>query len=155
MSSAATSRRASSPTPDTGADTLLFTSYHKGNWGLYRLAMDEPVREMTADQIARTDGPVIDFVPNVNHQVISENKREKTRFERLFLDGPPPIQAGVTSDGDFFGGSAISFSDVLGDDRFSFTAYSVRSFRVYDVQYANLASRLQYAVEAHDRTSFF
>ena len=141
--------------PETGQDTLLFTSYHKGNWGLHTLAMDEPVKEIMADTVIRTPGPVIDFVPTVDHQVISENKRKKSRFERLFLDGPPPIQAGVTSDGDFFGGTAISFSDVLGDDRFSFTAYSVRSFRVYNVQYANLSGRFQYAVEGHDNTSFF
>ena len=141
--------------PETGRDTLLFTSYYKGNWGLHTLDMDEPVKEIFADTLARPPGPVIDFVPTVNHQVISENKRKKGRFEKLFLDGPPPIQAGVTSDGDFLGLTAISFSDVLGDDRLQFTAYSVRSFRTYSAQYANLAGRLQYAVEAHDTTSFF
>ena len=101
--------------PETGRDTLLFTSYYKGNWGLHTLDMDEPVKEIFADTIVRTPGPVIDFVPTVNHQVISENKRRKGRFEKLFLDGPPPITAGVTSDGDFLGGTALSFSDVLGD----------------------------------------
>ncbi len=141
--------------PETGAETLLFTSYYKGNWGLHTLQMDEPVKEIPADMIARTPGPVIDFVPVVDHQIISENKRNKTRFEKLFLDGPPPITAGFTSDGDFIGGTSLSLSDVLGDDRISFTAYSVRNFRIYNVQYANLAGRLQYAVEAHDQTSFF
>ncbi len=141
--------------PRSGEQRLLFTSYYKGNWGLHTLGMDEPVREIFADEILRTSGPVIDFVPTVDHQVISENKREKGRFEKLFLDGPPPIQAGFTSDRDFFGGTAISLSDVLGDDRISFTAYSVRSYRIYNAQYANLAGRFQYALEAHDQTSFF
>ncbi len=141
--------------PETGAETLLFTSYYKGNWGLHTLEMNEPVKEIPSDMIARTSGPVIDFVPVVDHQVISENKREKTRFEKLFLDGPPPITAGFTSDGDFLGGTAISMSDVLGDDRLSFTAYSVRNYRIYNAQYANLSGRLQYAVEVHDNTSFF
>ncbi len=141
--------------PETEQETLLFTSYYKGNWGLHTLGMDEPVKEIFADTIVRTPGPVIDFVPTVNHQVLSENKREKGRFEKLFLDGPPPITAGFTSDFDFLGGTAISLSDVLGDDRLSFTAYSVRSYRIYNAQYANLSGRFQYALEAHDQTSFF
>ena len=104
--------------PETGEETLLFTSYYKGNWGLHTLSMDEPVKEIFADTIVRTPGPVIDFVPTVNHQVISENKREKGRFEKLFLDGPPPITAGFTSDFDFLGGTAISLRTCWGTTGF-------------------------------------
>ncbi len=100
--------------PKSNEEVLLFTSYYKGNYGLYRLPMDEPVKEITADMIVRTEGPVIDFVPPVSHQIISENKRKKGTFEKFFVDGAPPIAVGVTSGGDFFGGSGISFSDVLG-----------------------------------------
>jgi Tol biopolymer transport system component len=138
-----------------GDDVLLFTSYYKGNWGLYRLPMNEPVKEITADMIVRTEGPVIDFVPPVSHQIISENKRKKNRFEKFYIDGAPPIAVGVTSGGDFFGGSGISFSDVLGDQNFTFLALSVREFRQYYGSYTNRSGRFQYALAGFDTTNFF
>lgn len=139
----------------TQDDVLLFTSYYKGNYGLYRLPMDEPVKEITSDTIVRTEGPVIDFVPPVSHQIITENKREKGTFEGFFVDGAPPINVGVTSGGDFFGGSGISFSDVLGDQNFTFLALSVREFRSYLGSYTNRSGRFQYSLTGFDSTSFF
>ncbi len=141
--------------PETNEDLLLFTSYHKGNWGLYTLPLDEPVKEITADMVARTEGPVIDFVPPVSHQIISENKRKKGTFEKFFVDGAPPINVGVTSGGDFFGGTGISFSDVLGDQNFTFIAASVREFRTYFGSYTNRSGRLQYSLAGYDTTQFF
>ena len=140
---------------DKGTEQLLFTTYYKGQYGLYRLSLDEPVKEVTADQIIRTEGPVIDFVPPVLHQVIPENKRKKTRFEKLFVAGAPPIAVGVTSDGSFFGGTGIRFTDVLGDQNFSFFALSVREFRNFSGNYTNLGHRLQYSITGFDTTSFF
>src|SRR3990172_3433033 len=140
---------------DAGEEQLLFTSYYKGEYGLYRLSLDEPVKEITADQIIRTEGPVIDFVPPVLHQVIPENKRKKATFEKLFVAGAPPIAVGVNSDGSFFGGTGITFTDVLGDQNFSFFALSVREFRNYVGNYTNLGHRLQYALSGFDTTSFF
>ncbi|MCI0408143.1 MAG: hypothetical protein L0191_06215, partial [Acidobacteria bacterium] len=141
--------------PETGAERLMFTSYYKGDWGLYTLELTTPVKEIAAAEVIRTEGPVIDFVPPVLHQVIPENKRKKGTFEKLFIEGPPPIAAGVTSDGTFFGGSAISFGDVLGDQNFTFLAYSLREFRTYAGSWTNLASRLQYSLSGFDQTSFF
>lgn len=140
---------------EEGGEQVIFTSYYKGEWGLYRLNLDNPVKEIPADEIARTEGPVIDFVPPVLHQVIPENKRKKGTFEKFFIDGPPPIAVGVTSGGDFYGGSGISFSDVLGDKNFTFLALSVREFRTYSGSYTNLSGRLQYSIRGFDSTSFF
>jgi hypothetical protein len=140
---------------ESGAEKLMFTSYYKGDWGLYTLELTKPVKEIAAAEVIRTEGPVIDFVPPVLHQVIPENKRKKGMFEKLFIEGPPPIAAGVTSDGTFFGGSAIAFGDVLGDQNFSFLAYSIREFRTYAGSYTNLAARLQYSIQGFDATSFF
>jgi hypothetical protein len=140
---------------DTGNGQMIFTSFYKGEYGLYRLDLDNPVKEIPAEQIARTEGPVIDFVPPVLHQVIPENKRKKGTFEKMFIDGPPPIAVGVTSSGDFYGGSGISFSDVLGDKNFTFLALSVREFRTYSGSFTDLSRRFQYSVQGFDSTSFF
>ena len=44
----------------------------------------------------------------------------------------------MTSGGDFFGGSQVALTDVLGDQNFLFTALSVREFRSYEGTYVNL-----------------
>ncbi len=140
---------------ENDSEQIIFTSYYKSEYGLYRLSMDNPVKEIPADQIARTEGPVIDFVPPVLHQVIPENKRKKGTFEKMYIDGAPPISVGVTSGGDFYGGTGISFSDVLGDKNFTFMAISVREFRTYSGSFTNLSGRLQYSLQGFDSTSFF
>jgi outer membrane protein assembly factor BamA len=49
----------------------------------------------------------------------------------------------------------VGLTDVLGDQLFTFTAYSVREFRTYDFRYVNLASRLHYGLDFFDTTSFY
>ena len=46
--------------------------------------------------------------------VIAQHAQDD-KFEKMFLDGRPPVAVGVTSGGDLFGGTQITFSDVLGD----------------------------------------
>jgi hypothetical protein len=62
---------------------------------------------------------------------------------------------GVTSSGDFFGGTQVALTDVLGDQNFLFTAISVRELRSYDGTYINLAKRLHYGLSVFDATRFF
>ena len=98
---------------------------------------------------------LVDFQPDVTHEVVPENKRRKKLFEGLYLEGRPPINVGVTSSGNFYGGTAVALTDVLGDQLFSFTVLSVASYRVYDGRYTNLASRLHYGINFFDQTYFF
>jgi outer membrane protein assembly factor BamA len=104
-------------------------------------------------QVASED--LVDFQPDVTHQVVTENKRKKHLFEKLFLEGRPPLNVGVTSGGDFFGGSQIALADVLGDKNFTVTALSLREFRSYSGTYLDLGQRLQYGISAFDTTEFF
>ena len=73
----------------------------------------------------------------------------------MFLDGRPPVNLGVTSSGDVFGGTAVSFSDVLGDKTFSVYAASISQYRTLAFNYLNLARRFNYAVQAYSQTEFF
>ena len=47
----------------------------------------------------------------------------------MFLEGRPPVNVGVTSNGDVFGGTQISFGDVLGDKQFNLFAASIAQYR--------------------------
>ncbi len=73
----------------------------------------------------------------------------------MFLDGRPPVDLGVTSGGDFFGGTQISFTDVLGDQQFNLFAASVSQYRTMSLSYLNLERRMQWAVQGYSQTQFF
>src|SRR5260370_25689622 len=135
-------------------DRLAFISYFKNEYKLQTKDTAEPVKEIEQEVQAASEGQV-DFQPDVVHSVVPENKRRKRLFEGLYLEGRPPINVGVTSSGDFFGGTAVGLTDVLGDHNFTFTALSIREFRTYEGTYINLAKRLHYGITGFDTTSFF
>jgi hypothetical protein len=142
------------PLAGKGGERLAFISYFKGEFRLQSIETQEAVKEVEQDVQVGAE-TIVDFQPDVIHQVVAENKRKKRLFENLFLEGRPPLNVGVTSGGDFFGGSQVALSDVLGDQNFIFTAVSLREFRSYDGTYINLAKRLHYGVSAFDNTRFF
>ena len=67
-------------------------------------------------------GPIIDFQPPLSHTLVQGQQARQGPFEKLFLEGRPPVNVGVTSGGDFFGGTQVTFTDVLGDQQFNFYA---------------------------------
>jgi Tol biopolymer transport system component len=133
---------------------LAFVSYFKGEYRLHSIEPGDPMKEV--DQEVRTaEDEFIDFQPDLSHQVIPENKRRKKLFEKLYLEGRPPLNVAVTSSGDFFGGTQVVLSDVLGDQNFGFTFYSFADFRTYAGSYVNLASRLRWGAYFFDQTNWF
>lgn len=135
-------------------DQALFISYFKGQYQLNEIDTGEPMKEVAQD-VRTASEEVVDYQPDVEHQVVPENKRKKKLFEGLYLEGRPPLNVGVTSSGDFYGGSQVALTDVLGDQNFLFTALSLREFRSYSGTYINLASRLHYGLTVFDNTLFF
>jgi hypothetical protein len=137
-----------------GQPRIGFVTYYKGEYGLHTLERKEAVaKAATADFGA--PGPVIDFQPPMTHTLVAENKKKKGKFEKMFLDGRPPVALGVTSGGDFFGGTQVSFTDVLGDQQFNLFASSVSQYRTMSLSYLNLEKRLQWALQGYSQTEFF
>lgn len=145
-----------SPVPLTdGANTrIAFVTYYKGENGIHAITPGDP-KAIVASEDFGSPGPIIDFQAPLSHTLVAGNKRKKGTFEKMFLDGRPPIGVGVTSGGDFFGGTAISFTDVLGDQQVSLYASSVQQYRTMSVSYLNQARRLQWATQAFSQTQFF
>jgi hypothetical protein len=137
-----------------GGERLAFISYFKGDYGLFSLDTAEPLKEVDQEVQSAAEG-LVDFQPDVVHQVIPENKRRKKLFEKLYLEGRPPLNLAVSTSGDFFGGTQVALTDVLGDQNFLFTFYSIRELRTYEASYFTLAKRFQYGVSAFDRKAFY
>jgi hypothetical protein len=133
---------------------VAFVSYYKGEYGVHTLDRKEPIQVASTNDFG-APGPIIDFQAPLTHTLVADNQRRKGTFEKLFVDGRPPVNVGVTSGGDIFGGSQISFSDVLGDQRFSLLAASIQQYRTLAFSYLNLSRRLQYATQAYSQTQFF
>jgi hypothetical protein len=137
-----------------GAKQIAFVTYYKNEYELHTLERKDPIVTAASSDFGSA-GPVIDFQAPLTHTLVAENKRKKGTFEKLFLDGRPPVNVGVTSGGDVFGGSQVTFSDVLGDQQFSLFAASVSQYRTLSFSYLNLSDRFQYALQGFSQTSFF
>jgi Tol biopolymer transport system component len=142
--------------PGQKTSRIAFVTYYKGEYGIHLLPREEPLHTVaSADFGEPTPGPPVEFQPPMTHTIVAANKRKKGAFEKLFLEGRPPVALGVTSGGDLFGGTQVTFTDVLGDKQFNVFAASVSQYRTLSFSYINLSRRLQYAVQAYSQTQFF
>ena len=138
----------------TSNPRIAFIAFYKGDYALHTLERREPLAKAESADFG-APGPVIDFQAPMTHTLVAENKKEKGKFEKMFLDGRPPVNLGVTSGGDFFGGTQISFTDVLGDQQFNLFAASVSQYRTMSLSYLNLERRFQWALQGYSQTQFF
>jgi WD40-like Beta Propeller Repeat len=139
---------------DKGAPKIAFVTYYKGEYGIHTLNRDQPLHVVASEDFG-TEGPLIEFTPPLSHTLVKQNARKKGTFEKLFLEGRPPVNVGVTSGGDLFGGTQVTFTDVLGDKQFNMFAASVSQYRTMSFSYVNLSRRFQYALQAYSQTQFY
>ena len=136
--------------------SIAFVTYFKGEWGVHALDRKDPLQTALISDFGEPgQGPPVDFQAPLTHTLVKENDRVKGNFEKMFLDGRPPVNVGVTSGGNIFGGTAITFSDVLGDKEFNFYFASISQYRTIAGSYVNLSRRLQYAIQGFSQTDFF
>ncbi len=131
-----------------------FVSYYKADYELHTLERRDPIARAASADFGEA-GAIIPFQAPLSHTLIVDNKKKKGTFEKLFLDGRPPVNVGVTSGGDVFGGSSVTFSDVLGDQQFTLYAASISQYRTLSFSYLNLARRFNYAIQAFSQSNFF
>jgi hypothetical protein len=131
-----------------------FVSYYKGDYELHILDRKEAAMTVNASDFG-APGPIIDFQAPLSHTLIAENSRRKGGWDKLFLEGRPPVNVGVTSGGNFFGGTEISFADVLGDRRINIYAASMSQYQTYGFSMINMEKRLNWAVQGFWQDEFY
>jgi len=139
---------------DAAGSHITFVTYYKGEWGIHTLDRKEPLHTAASSDFGEP-GPIIDFQAPLTHTLVKANERKKKPFEKMFLEGRPPVNVGVTSNGDVFGGTEISFGDVLGDKQVNIFASSIAQYRTLSFSYVNLGRRFQYALQGYSQTQFF
>ncbi len=141
--------------PGETAQRIAFVTYFKGEWGLHTLERKEPIQTALSSDFGEPGPGLADFQAPMTHTLVTENKKRKGTFEKLFLEGRPPVNVGVTSGGDLFGGTSVSFADVLGDKQFNVFAASISQYRTFSFNFVNLSRRFQYALQAFSQETFF
>jgi hypothetical protein len=139
---------------DQAPARVAFVTYYKSEWGIHILNREEPLHTVASEDFG-TPAPTIPFQPPLSHSLVQSNIKKKGTFEKLFLEGRPPVALGVTSGGDVFGGTQVTFTDVLGDKQFNMFAASVSQYRTLAFSYINLSRRFQYAIQGFSQTQFF
>ena len=140
---------------DEKTSRIAFVTYYKNEWGVHTLERKEPIQTAMASDFGEPGPALADFQAPMTHTLVAENQKRKGTFEKLFLDGRPPVNVGVTSGGDLFGGTAVTFSDVLGDKQFNIFAASISQYRTFSFNYTNLSRRFQYALQGFSQEQFF
>src|SRR6476646_10531366 len=140
---------------DDKRQKIAFVTFYKGEYGIHTVATQKEPLHTVASADFGSPGPIIDFQPPLSHTLVKANEKPKGKFEKLFLEGRPPVNVGVTSSGDFFGGTQVTFTDVLGDQQFNFYAESISQYRTLSFGYLNLSRRLQYALQGFSQTQFY
>jgi hypothetical protein len=139
----------------SGTPRIGVITYYKGEYELHTLERRDPIVTAASSDFGSPGTNIIDFQSPLSHTLVAEKKKKKGTFEKMFMDGRPPVNVGVTSGGDIFGGSAVNFSDVLGDQQFSLYAASISQYRTLSLSYLNLAHRFNYALQGYSQTQFF
>jgi hypothetical protein len=133
---------------------IAFVSYYKGEYSVRTIERKEPLHTAASADFG-APGAIIDFQAPLQHTLVKDNARKKKPFEKMFLEGRPPVNVGVTSNGDVFGGSQVSFGDVTGDRQFNVFIASISQYRTTAASFINLSRRFQYALQGYSQTTFF
>ena len=133
---------------------IAFVAYYKGRFSVHSVVTQQPVAVVESADFGGP-GPVFDFTAPLSHTLLRDNVRRKGAFEKMTLAGRPPVALGVTSGGDLYGNTQVTFTDVLGDKEISFYAQSVVQYRTTAFTYMNIGRRFNYAVQGFAQDQFF
>ena len=139
---------------DTPQNRVAFVTYFKGEYGLHVLERREEITKVASSDFG-SPGPIVDFQAPLMHTMVPDNQKKKGKFEKLFLEGRPPVALGVTSGGDVFGGTQVTFTDVLGDQQFNLFISSVSQYRTMNFTWVNMEKRLQWALSGYNTSQFY
>ncbi|MEO8070121.1 MAG: hypothetical protein ABI652_01870, partial [Acidobacteriota bacterium] len=133
---------------------VAFVTYFKGEQGIHAISGDKPIATVASDDFGGP-GPAFEFTAPISHTLLRDNIHRKGAFEKMTLAGRPPVSLGVTSSGNFYGNTEVTFNDVLGDKQISFYAQSVAQYRTTAFSYVNIERRLQYAIQGFSQDIFY
>ena len=136
-------------------DEIIFSSFNKGAFQVFRSELEGEVEKTITFAEIESEDEFKRFEPIVTVEINKDEIKTYKGLGKLYMTSRPPIDAILSTDGSIYGGSSLSFSDLMGDYNFTLMAYQVRNFRSYYFGYTNMKSRLQYQASAYQYTIFY
>ncbi|MFQ5720749.1 MAG: TolB family protein, partial [Acidobacteriota bacterium] len=121
---------------------VVFTSFFRGRYRLYRMEVDTPVAETS---FAERDLEQIELQPFRSTLQLTLDETEKARYKKKWQVESPSLELGVTDDGTFLGNTLFTVADLLGDHRWILGASTVGSFSQFDLYRLDLSRRVNLA----------
>jgi WD40 repeat protein len=134
---------------------IIFASFNKGALQVFKSELEGKTEKTTTFVEDPPDEEFKKFEPTLQFDINKDKIEQHKGMGKLYLTARPPIDTIVASDGSVYGGSAISFSDLLADHQLMALAYQVRSFRSYYFGYFNQTRRFQYMASAFSYSQFY
>ena len=134
---------------------IIFSSFNKGAFQLFRSAAEGVVEQTLTFADIGAGEKFKKFEPILTLEINKDKIKAHEGMGKLYVASRPPVDAIVSTDGSIYGGSALAFTDILGDYTFSATAYQVREFRSMFLGYLNQRNRFQWAIDAFQYTIYY
>ena len=134
---------------------IVFSSFNKGAFQLFKSEFTGIVEQTLNFADLGPEEKFEKFEPVVTLEIQKDKIQAYKGMGKLYVTSRPPVDAIVSTDGSFYGGSAVAFSDLLADHTFSFLAYQVQNFRSYFFGYLNQKRRFQYMVNAFQYSIYY
>jgi WD40 repeat protein len=144
------------PTPLPGRPgEIVFSSFHKGAFQIFKDRPEgTPEGTSTFAELPEDAAPKA-FEPLVTLEIKKDKIAPYRGIGKLFLANRPPLDTFLATDGSFYGGSALLFSDLLANHSLYVEASQVRGFRSYAAAYLNQGRRLQFMASAFKYTRYY
>jgi hypothetical protein len=137
-----------------GPARVAFVSYFKGQNEINAVPITKTVTTVATADFGGP-APIFDFTVPVQHTLDRSNIAKKGAWDKMSLDGRPPVGVGITSGGDIYGNTEVTFNDVLGNRQVSFYAQSIAQYRSLALSYFNSERRFQYALQGFSQDLFY
>ena len=145
------------PVPFPGkSNEIVFSSFNKGAFQAFKVEAEGEVEKTIAfAEIRPEEQEYKRFEPILSLDISKDKIKAHKGIGKLFLTARPPIEAILSTDGSIYGGTMLTFTDLLGDHTFNLMAYQVQSFRSYQFAYYNQKRRMQFMASAFQFTQFY
>lgn len=143
------------PVSNGSDEEIVFSSFNKGAFQVFKSAFEGELEKTVSFTEIESEEEFERFEPIVTVEINKDEIKAYKGLGKLYLSSRPPIDTILSTDGSIYGGSALTFSDLLGDYTFHIMAYQVRSYRSYYGAFINQKSRLQYMASVYQYSLFY
>ncbi|MFC2169348.1 hypothetical protein ACFLRM_02120 [Acidobacteriota bacterium] len=137
------------------SNELIFASFNKGSFQIFKGDLEGEVEKTITFAEEQPEEVFKKFEPILKVDINEEKIESYKGLGKFYMQSKPPLEAIISTDGSVYGGTAIAFSDLLGDRTFTLTAYQTQSFRSYFFYFLNQKRRLAYMASAYQYTIFY